>query len=119
MFNYLKSYASLLDKLFVDSMSYSFVDFKKKLTKTQHAIGKAAVKTFKAEVAFRPKGWGGQEKGKGRCHFTKGRKKSVILGRKWYSNHCNDGARSPLSVSPTPWLLWLPNGKGHWFKKDQ
>lgn len=56
MFNYLKSYASLLDKLFVDSMSYSFVDFKKKLTKTQHAIGKAAVKTFKAEVAFRPKG---------------------------------------------------------------
>lgn len=29
MFNYLKSYASFLDKLFVDSTSYSFVDLKK------------------------------------------------------------------------------------------
>lgn len=29
MFNYLKSYASFLDKLCVDSMSYSFVDLKK------------------------------------------------------------------------------------------
>lgn len=28
MFNYLKPYASFLDKVFVDSMSYSFVDLK-------------------------------------------------------------------------------------------
>ena len=50
MFKYLKSCASLLDKPFVDSMRYSFVDFEKKndLTKAQRATGKAAVKTFKA-----------------------------------------------------------------------
>lgn len=48
MFKYLKFYASLLDKLFVDSMSYSFIDVKKNdLTKTQYTTGKTALKTFK------------------------------------------------------------------------
>lgn len=49
MFKYLKSYASLIDKLFVESISYSFVDFffqKIKMTKTQHATGKDALKTL-------------------------------------------------------------------------
>ena len=83
MFNYLKSYGSLLDKLFVDSMSYSFVDLRKKITKTQRATGKAAVKTLKAQLCSTHRAKWGRKKGKSRCHFTKERTRSAVLGRKW------------------------------------
>lgn len=89
MFKYLKSYASLLGKLFGDSMRYSFVDLKTKqnktkntdLTNTQHATGKAAVKTFKVLLhstrACEAIRWAKVDV------VLQEIKRSAILGRKW------------------------------------